>query len=326
MNARFTARATRVLRDALASTVFAAMVVSCQDDSAKLTGLGEPMIVPSAQFIQGPMPNGDGGPGDAIVISNFGYQSTTVPAGDAAKSISGDVSDNAVAVGVALADLGGGYWVLPAGSPDTTTPGQLTFSIKAGFSTDISPGNHDLLFAGISGSGQAGPQTPLTFCFGSITPDNGHACAPKNPLPDTVYSLAWDANFDLDLHVILPDGTDINPKSPLAGPLDAGEPLEDDPHIDRDSLRGCVADGLRREDVIFQDPPPKGAYLIYADPFAACGQPATRFTFTVYHPSGQCPTCVMVADPSETKSGELLGSQVTGGASTGLFVEQLNVN
>jgi hypothetical protein len=68
------------------------------------------------------------------------------------------------------------------------------------------------------------------------------------------------------------------------------------------------------------NPPSHGTYLVYADPFAACGQPAVRFTFTLYTLSGTCPDCTLVARPSV--KGELLASQVTGGAAPGTFITQ----
>jgi uncharacterized protein YfaP (DUF2135 family) len=134
-----------------------------------------------------------------------------------------------------------------------------------------------------------------------------------------VISLTWDTNFDLDLHVSTPSGTEFSPKSPTAGLLDAGQLVTSTtPHIDRDSLGGCIPDGLREEDLIFPTAPAPGVYGIVVDPFAACGQQAVQFTVTVYELAGTCPTCEL--EPVYTQGGELLTSQVTGGASTGLFV------
>ena len=95
------------------------------------------------------------------------------------------------------------------------------------------------------------------------------------------------------------------------------------PVIDRDSLRSCAADGLLQEDLVFQDPLPRGIYRIYVDPYAACGQTAVHFTFTVYQLTGKCPACEL--RPTPAIGGELLASQVTGGAGTPLFVHEFLV-
>jgi hypothetical protein len=309
------------------------LAAACGGGDKKLTGIGEPIVVSGGQFESGPLPgtppagldagSSDAGAPDAeppLFASIPTFSSTLVSAGESGKSFGGEVTSDSIAVGVSMAGMGSGYWVVPAGAPDPMAPTELSYSIKANFSPEIAPGKHDMLVVGIGPSGAAGQQRSLSLCFASLIPDNNHGCAPSQKPPAAVMSLSWDANFDLDLHVILPDGTDINPKSPAPEP-EGGAPL---PTIDRDSLRGCVADGRRRENVVFQDPMPAGTYLVYVDPFAACGQPAVRFDFSLYQTTGTCPDCQQVV--TETKSGELLASQVTGGQSVGLFVDQLNVN
>jgi hypothetical protein len=312
------------------------LAAACSGGDQKLTGVGEPIVVAGAQFVAGTLPGipitdaglpdtGASDAGPALMASIPTFASIIVPAGEAGKSFGGSVSSDSIAVGIGLAGMGSGYWVLPAGAPDPMAPTELGYSFKASFDADIPGGMHDMLVVGIGPSGAAGHQQSLPLCFQSAIPDNGHACNPKKNPPAAVISLHWDSNFDLDLHVIMPDGEDINPKDPFGNPLDGSVDTQPSPppEIDRDSLRGCVADGLRREDVVFQNAMPKGSYLIYADPFAACGQAATRFTFTLYQTTGTCPDCSL--QPTETRSGELLASQVTGGGSTGLFVDQLNV-
>jgi hypothetical protein len=322
---------------AFAGCAAIALAAACGSDDKKLTGVGEPIVVSGGQFETGPLPgtpppppvSSDAGPMDAgaadatpaLFASTPTFSSTTVPAGEPGKSFGGEVTSDAVAVGVSMAGMGTGYWVVPAGSPDPMAPTELNYSIKANFSSEIPAGKHDMLVVGIGPTGEAGQQRPLSLCFGSPIPDNNHGCVPSQKPPAAVMSLHWDANFDLDLHVILPDGTDVNPKVVAPEP-EGGPPL---PTFDRDSFRGCVVDGLRREDLVFQDGLPAGPYLIYVNPFAPCGSPAVRFTFSLYQTTGTCPDCQQVV--TTTKSGELLASQVTGDpAATGLFVDQLNVN
>ena len=142
-----------------------------------------------------------------------------------------------------------------------------------------------------------------------------------------MFSLQWDSNFDLDLHVIAPSGVDYNPKIPLGEPLEAGALRslpKDAPFVDRDSLRGCQPDGLRQEDLVFPETLPKGTYHVFVDPYAACGQNAGHFTFTLYESTGTCPACALDAEPHPA-AGEVLASGVTGGAGPLFFVQDVFV-
>jgi hypothetical protein len=254
------------------------------------------------------------------------FTNTVVQPGQAGKPFGGNVTEDAVAVAVALEGLGTGYWVRPTGAPDATQPGTAGFSMTTSFNLSDPPGVRNLLMVGIGASGQAGIQYPTPLCFVSRIPDNDHACdSSKNP-PNTVFSLQWDDNFDLDLHVRTPTGLDYSPRSRLGGPFDAGIPPRippGTPEVDRDSDGSCVPDGLNQEDLIFPSPPSHGQYTVYVDPFASCGQPSARFKFTLYQVSGTCPMCSEVAVTSV--SGEVLASQETGGTLVPLLVAQVNL-
>jgi hypothetical protein len=290
--------------------------IAC-DGQPALSGAGEPIQVVNGQFIAGDLPAGAAGP--AITATQFNNQ-LVIP-GVAGKSISGRASDTASAVGVRFADLGSGYWVVPVAEPDSMFPGEVAFRFSANFDANDAPGFHSLRFVAIDASGRAGAPSSAPVCIANRIPDNLHSCEPNIAPPNAVISLQWDTNFDVDLHVLTPSGADISPKSPLGAPLEAGvAPAPNAPRIDRDSLGGCVPDGLRQEDLVFQDPPPPGSYQIRADPFAACGQSAVRFKLTLYQVAGKCPNCALQA--MSTQAGELLASQVTAGASAGLFVAQ----
>jgi hypothetical protein len=319
---------------------------SCSSGQSPLTGIGEPVQLANGQFIPGNLPGSppandggvvegdagvdagtDAGPPPALAVRDLGgFNSTIVQPGEAGKAFSGDVSNDAVAVGVSLAGMGTGYWVVPVGSIDSMDPSSFTFSISANFNLNDPPGLRNLLFVAIDGAGHAGVQAGIQLCLSSRIPDNGHACNPLAQPPSAVFTLEWDTNFDLDLHVVTPDGLDINPREPYGEPVEAGPHgiPADLPHVDRDSLGDCVPDGLRQEDIVFQDPLPIGTYLIYVDPFAACGQAAARFKFTIYEASGTCPACSLHSVSSV--SGEALASQVTGGAGAMLKIDQITVN
>jgi hypothetical protein len=308
--------------------------VACSDGEQANVGVTEPMDVSGGQFISGDMPgapaNEDGGAGDGggaaptapLSVVSVDYNNVHVVPGAAGKSFGGVVTTDAVAVGVRLEDLGSGYWVVPVGARDTQVPDTSDFSFSASFDANDSPGERNLLMVAIDANGNAGTQLATQLCIESRVPDNGHACDPGATVPAAVFTLQWDANFDLDLHVIAPDGTDINPKTdPLQVPIDAGLPPASDPKIDRDSLGHCVPDGLRQEDLVFPDYPAVGPYDIYADPFDACGQPAVRFVLTIYEAGSDGNL-----HATYSQSGELLSSSVTGGGSSGLFLTEKQFN
>jgi hypothetical protein len=307
--------------------------VACSDGAPINPGVSEPMFIAGAQFVPGDMPGApaveDGGAGDdggaptpPLSVVSVDYNNVHVVPGASGKSFGGLVTTDAVAVGVRLEELGSGYWVVPVAGRDSQVANSSDFSFNASFDANDPPGERNLLMVAIGADGSAGTQLATELCIQSRIPDNGHACDPGAAVPAVVFSLQWDSNFDVDLHVIAPDGTDINPKTnPLQVPLDAGMPPADDPKIDRDSLGQCVPDGLRQEDLVFLDYPPVGPYDIYADPFAACGQPAARFVLTIYEAGSDG-----ALHATFTQSGELLSGSVTGGGASGLFITEKQFN
>jgi hypothetical protein len=323
-------RAAVLLGGAFALSLLA---IACDAGPDILTGIGEPLRVTGGQFIQGDLPGTPPGAGTAsgtdagpppLTITAVTFNSTTILPGQANKSLGGSVTKDAIAVGASLAKLGTGYWVVPTGPVDPNDPNSVTFSLSASFDPNDPPGVRDLLVVGLGASGQAGQQNATPLCIEARIPDNGHACDPTQPLPNAVFTLEWDTNYDLDLHVHAPNGVDFNPRQPYGGPVDAGVHGIPPglPRVDRDSLGSCVPDGLNQEDLVFDDPPPAGKYTVFVDPFASCGQPTVRFKFTLYRATGTCPACSQVAVTSV--SGELLASQETGGTLVPLQIAQVS--
>ena len=306
--------------------------IACGGQSAD-NGVDEPLQVIGGQFFEGDLPgkppasvpdaaDTDGGmvpPAGPLSIAFASVPVLPVVAGASGQAISGFATEDASSVAIRFADEGTGYWVVPVGSRDPMFPGDISFKFTVNFNAGDRPGKRVLRLVAIDGGGHAGTQSDAAICLSPRVPDNGHTCNPAKPLPAAVISLRWDSNFDVDLHVVTPDGLDINPKAPIGEPFDGGLPVPTDTsRIDRDSLRACTPDGYLEEDLVFPVAPAKGNYQIYADPFAACGQAATRFTLTIYETRGTCPACQQVA--TFRRGGQLLASQVTGGAARGLFV------
>ena len=310
-----------------------ALLCACDGVTAH-RGADEPLLVRQGQFIPGdipgtpaPMPpdaGADAAPppppsGLAVTAVNLASQ-LVVPGGD--KVISGRAGGMPSSVGVRFGDLGTGYWVVPIAEADPNFPGQMTFSFNADFNANVPAGNHPLVFTAIDGQAHAGVQFSTPLCVLGRVPDNYHECDPSSPVPAVVFELHWDADFDVDLHVITPSGIDINPKNRIGVSVDAGtRPPMTAPSIDRDSLGACIPDGLRQEDVSFPQYPEVGAYDIYADPFDSCGKPAARFTLTIWEAGDDGDL-----HATFTRAGELLSQQTTGGGTTGLFVVEKQFN
>jgi hypothetical protein len=314
----------------LGSLAAVGVAVACGGGQVANVGVTEPIAVSGAQFIPGEMPGSlpvdagasTGGGIPPLSIDEVDFNNIHVIPGASGKSFGGLASTDAFAVGIRLADLGTGYWVVPVGGRDTMVANTSDFSFSASFDIGDPPGPQALRIVAIDGNGNGGAQVDTELCIESRVPDNGHACDPTQPVPAVVMALQWDDNFDVDLHVITPAGVDVNPKTNLlADPIDSGEPPANDPKIDRDSIGRCVPDGYHEEDLVFPDYPATGPYDIYADPYDSCGQPAVRFKLTIYEAGSDGEL-----HATFTQSGELLANDVTGGASSGLFITEKQFN
>lgn len=297
------------------------------------SALGEPIHVRNGYFKEGALPgtaplaDGEVPPEGATYVTLVESANNVVRPGQAGKGASGRATASAGSVAVRLDDLGTGYWIVPTDVPDPAAAGELTWGMAIDFSREVAPGLHQLRFAAIDDAGGSGPVRPLNICVTSPVPDNLNACDRTIPPPAAVFSLAWDTDVDLDLVLVAPNGKIVDAKHPTtAAPTDAGvAPDAGDGALDRDSNASCVLDGVRRENVVFQEKPEPGLYLVYASLFSACGLPSTRFTASFYQPE---PTGV----PGEqalveklSKNGELLAIDESGGSTLGLFVMEIGI-
>lgn len=315
-----------------------AVAVGCNDGQQAYVGYGEPILISGAQFIPGPLPGtpppplgdagtvtlpeagADAGPGASVPLSvtEVLFQNAFIVSGLAGTNVQGLATNDSVAVGVQLAHQGSGYWVVPMQAQDSQFPGQSDFGFSLSLNRNDTPGDTDLNVVAFDKNGNAGQQFAAPICIESRIPDNNHACFPKKLVPRAVFSLTWDVGFDVDLHVVVPSGRDVNAKTaPTSVAIDGGTPGPTIGQVDRDSMANCANDGWRQEDLIFQDAPPAGLYQIYAAPFASCGQAAVRFTLNIYEPGSDGNL-----HSTFSRSGELLANDVTGGVTTGLFVAE----
>jgi hypothetical protein len=272
--------------------MLAVTLAGCADGVQSDDGLDALMQVSSAQFFRGTVPQAQGGP----QIGALRTVSQQLRVGQTNRQMTGSVEGTAQAVALALAG-DEGYWVKPVGGADPILADQLSFDALLSFSRFITAGDHDVLVAASDASGHFGPPSPLRFTFVDIN-------AP--PQADLVFSLAWDVDADLDLHVVQPDGTEIWSRKisayepPVVGPVDDTAAAAAG-HLDFDSNSQCNIDGRRLENVIFGMNPPSGHYIVRVDTFSLCGQSSARWTLTVTLRGTVVATASGISLPSDTR-------------------------
>lgn len=316
----------------LQAGLFALALGACSQGQNSVIGPNEPfrMRGSNVQFVHGKLPGVT--PGEDLAgatelptIAAVDLNSLIVSQGGS-KSISGRASANASSVAIAMEGVGSGYWVVPTRSQDPIT-GELTWGVAsasqsglvADFDLGLRSGIRPLHLVAIDENGQAGVQFIQKLCVRSAVPDNLNSCESSVAPPAAVFSLSWDTNADLDLQVLTPDGLLITPKRGSTTDADAGPASKPAGSIDHDSNANCVADGVRRESLIFQTDAPSPGYLFFANLHDACKQPVVRFNMQVWS--------AKVDEDGSThleltfqRGGELLDSQVNPGSGRGLFV------
>ena len=308
------------MRATLVFTLF--LGLGCAGDPSQL-GYDEAFQVRNAQFVSGRLPGR--APSTSSMTSTSGMDAKGPPMvrppetmngvvrqGQAGKKFSGRASKTGVSIAVALKGVSTGYWVLPLGAFDPQT-NEPTWALTSDFGLGIPAGLHQMLLTAIDDDGVAGQQIALKLCVTSVVPDNLHACDPERPPPRAVISLQWDANADLDLQVIGPDKQAIDRSHPMT---------EDGAGVlDRDSDASCVIDGVRTENVIWNEQMPEGRYGIYVNMFDACKQPAARFRVEVYSVATDKNGDEYLKQRF-ARGGELLDISANGGSARGLFVSE----
>ncbi len=210
-------------------------------------GLSAELTVSGAQFTSGPIPAANGGP----TVVSLDVQSNAAHAGQIDDPLSGALGPTATAAAIGLGgDLG--YWIVPAGLPNVTAPAFPTFAVMLSFALSLTAGTYELAVAAVDEQGRFGDTDTATLTIAG------------EPVPAgaLVFTLRWDTESDLDLHVVDPMGDEIY-RDDLSPPGSGAV-------LDFDSNAGCLIDGRRQEDVVWKDKPPPGEYLVRVDTFSLC--------------------------------------------------------
>jgi len=309
-----------------------ALLAGCSGEAIP-SGVDEPLQVRGATLRRGALPGvfpRDGGvsaDGGLPAITSLETNNNVIAPGQAGKLYLGRASPEAVSVGVRLDDLGTGWWMVPVGAADPSFNNELTWQLTADFGADIPAGLHRLRWVALDDTGRGGPQREQRVCVLPATPDNLNACDPSIAPPDTVISLAWDTDVDLDLLVRTPTGKLVRWRNPSTAQGDNGAPTpaqladRSTGTLDRNSNGQCVIDHIRRENLVWQGEPAPGIYRVYANLFDACGRASVRYRATV-HRRESLPPDGRTHRQRETqrREGILTALAANGGATAGTFV------
>lgn len=317
---------------ALAFSFLALGTLACSGEPITIS-LEQPLRVLDAQFREEDLPGLPPLTAEDVIagvtptkpfVSGVDLPNALFRVGEAARAIRGLASDDATAVGVRLGDQGNGYWLIPTTNEDALNPGQVEWRLRAAIGPHAEPGIHPLLFAALDAEGRSGTRGAVNLCILPEVPDNGNACDPTTAPPALVVSLSWDAPVDLDLRVITPSGKVVDSKHASTAPQDEDgkfDPTEPGTGIlDFDAGAHCLESGRRRENLVFQDVPSPGVYLIYADLYDACGQDGAHFDVSLHVPAPGEEEGTFTTIETYREAGQLQAVHATGGRALGLYL------
>jgi len=287
-------------------TLLLLLLAGCSGQPSDL-GSDAQLSVRGGSFVRGALPD----PADGPRVAAAFLGQTAFPAEFQGKSFNGTLEPEATAVAIQLAsDVG--YFIVEAGPPFVESPDQPSFDAALSFSRAAEPGPHELLLSAVDARGHVGPRKIVPFTL-----------APPAVVASTLaFSLYWDRPSDLDLHVVLPDGSEVyndqpNSWKPTPGIVQSPDAFLSGGRLDLDSNAQCRIDGRNNENVVWTVEPPHGTYVVRVDTYSLCGEPAARFQVEArYH-----------GERVALSSGEAVPAATRGahGAGAGLIAFELEV-
>jgi hypothetical protein len=230
-------------------------------------GLRAVLRVRGGQFYDSPPPLPAGGP----EVTAMGTSSSIVRAGRGTV-LYGQVPRGTGAIALWLPG-DAGYWLVEPGVPDLLLPAQLTFEARLEVSPLAPAGPAELRACAVDETGVCGPLRKVSLAITSEA----------EPTGVLVVALGWSGESDLDLHLVAPGPVEVwegninSTTPPPPGELADPEAWKQGGVLDFDSNKGCVIDGQRRENVVWEQEPPAGHYLVRVDPSSLCGEPEARW-------------------------------------------------
>ncbi len=122
---------------------------------------------------------------------------------------------------------------------------------------------------------------------------------------DVQVSVSWDKDSDVDLHVLDPAGEEVYYGTPE---------VQSGGQLDLDSNADCSIDGVRNENITWEDAPP-GTYEVRVDLYRSCDVTPTNYVVTIQ----------VVGPPTRTYTGTLTGEGDLGGEGDGQVIATFEV-
>ena len=149
----------------------------------------------------------------------------------------------------------------------------------------------------------------LQYAIGTATSIGAYQTAPASVVEvgtgDLQVSVSWDAESDVDLHVVDPAGDEVYFSQQMVA--SGGE-------LDLDSNAACSIDHVKNENITWAVAP-NGPYIVRLDYFDACSVAATKYTVTVQR-KGHAPEIFM---------GQFTGNGDAGGLGDGVEITRFSL-
>jgi hypothetical protein len=207
---------------------------------------------------EGAAPAEAGGP--AITLSgndsivNGGTLSVVVSAAEPFRSIYVYVAVPSEGIAGTAAGALQGHYEVQLPSPQTTA------TVLLSFPQEIALDTFEIQFGVADVGGEIGPYAGHTVSV--IRVGTG----------DVQVTLSWDADSDVDLHVVAPNGQEVYYGQQQAA---GGE-------LDLDSNAACDIDGIRNENITWPTgQAPDGRYIVRVDYWSSCGVARTNYTVRI---------------------------------------------
>ena len=203
---------------AVLPVLLALLVSGCSESSSAFgPGLHQKIRVRDAQLARGLLGSDQGGPEVSQVIR----PQALVARGESSVILRGRLGADGVALHLhAVGDPD--HWIILPKGEDFVVADELLFAAELEFSHAIASDTITLELQAADESGTLGPIEEVEFTMSDDLPPS-----------QLLFSLAWDAPVDLDLHVETPDGTvvgskNINSYEPPPGQVPSPSPAPKD--------------------------------------------------------------------------------------------------
>jgi hypothetical protein len=187
---------------------------------------------------------------------------------------------------IVAADGVSGYYELALGAAATSATVLIVYAQQVG-----APSFQLMYAGGLTGTLGGYNGSPVAFL--------------GNGTGEVQVNISWDSRADVDLYVVDPFGEEIYYAH--RGSVSGGQ-------LDIDSNAACGTDGPRAENIFwsFGEVPPRGDFVVRANYWSSCGEPATNYVVTIRTKDGV----------AVTYTGAFTGPGVGGAAGAGKHVAE----